>query len=311
MTSHSTSAQSRALDPGPAPNRDPKQTDSAVSSDSLWRSLLRSPTAVIGVVIVSIHLAIALAAPWIAPYSPTELDPANLFGAPSWAHPFGADQYGRDVFSRVLLGGRLALSVSIVASFLAIAIGGFLGVWLGYSGGLLDDLLMRVIDTALALPGLLLLLTIITVFGGGWGVILAALAVLYIPGVVRIVRAATLEIVPQEYITAARVRGERTRTIIWRELMPNIRNVLLVEFAMRISWSIVGVSGLAFLGFGVPTTTPDWGLMIAENRRALAYAPWCTLYPIMAISSLVIGVNLAIDGLANALGVDRVNGAPQ
>ena len=190
-------------------------------------------------------------------------------------------------------------------------IGGVLGIWLGYVSGLADELFMRAIDAALALPGLLLLLTIITVFGSGWDVLLGALVLLYVPGIVRIVRAATLDIAPRDFITAARARGESTWTIVRHELMPNIRDVLLVEFAMRVSWSIVAISGLAFLGFGVPPTTPDWGLMIAENRRALAYAPWCTLYPVAAISSLVIGVNLAVDGLAKALGVDRVHDAPQ
>ena len=129
---------------------------------------------------------------------------------------------------------------------------------------------MRLVDATLALPGLLLLLTIITVFGGGWSVILVSLALLYVPGIVRIVRAATLDIVPRGFITAARARGEHTITIVRQELLPNVRDVMLVEFSMRISWSVVAVSGLAFLGFGVPPTTPDWGLMIAENRQALA-----------------------------------------
>lgn len=277
----------------------------------VWRTLLRSPTTLIGIVILSIHLVIALISPWIAPYSPTALAPDNLFGAPSWAHPFGADQYGRDVLTRVLLGGRLALVVSFSASLLAVMVGGFFGIWLGYVGGLLDELWMRLVDAMLAMPGLLLLLTIITVFGGGWSVILSALVLLYVPGVVRIARAATLDVVPRDFVTAARARGERTTTIIWSELLPNVRDILLVEFAMRVSWSVVAVSGLAFLGFGVPPTTPDWGLMIAENRHALAYAPWCTLYPVLAISSLVVGFNLTIDGLAKALGIDRIRGAPQ
>ncbi len=295
----------------PSPTSEQRRPRRAATPIGIWRTLLRSPTTRVGVVILSIHLLIALLSPWIAPYSATALDPANLYGAPSWTHPFGADQYGRDILTRVMLGGRLALMISLSASLLAVLVGGLLGIWLGYVGGLLDEVVMRLVDATLAMPGLLLLLTIITVFGGGWRVILGSLVLLYVPGIIRIVRAATLDVVPRDFITAARARGERATTIVWRELLPNVRDLLLVEFAMRVSWSVVAVSGLAFLGFGVPPTTPDWGLMIAENRQALAYAPWCTLYPVLAISSLVIGFNLAIDGVAKALGLDRMHGAPQ
>jgi len=295
----------------PSPTNEQRRPRRAATPLGIWRTLLRSPTTRVGVVILSIHLLVALISPWIAPYSATALDPANLYGAPSWGHPFGADQYGRDVLTRVMLGGRLALMISLSASLLAVLVGGLLGIWLGYVGGLLDEVVMRLVDATLALPGLLLLLTIITVFGGGWRVILGSLVLLYVPGIIRIVRAATLDVVPRDFITAARARGERATTIVWRELLPNVRDLLLVEFAIRASWSVVAVSGLAFLGFGVPPTTPDWGLMIAENRQALAYAPWCTLYPVLAISSLVIGFNLAIDGVAKALGLDRMHGAPQ
>ena len=214
------------------------------------------------------------------------------------------------MLTRVMLGGRLALVVAVSASLLAVLVGGLLGIWLGYVGGWLDEVVMRLVDASLVLPDLLLILTIITVFGAGWSVILLVLVILYIPGLIRIVRAATLDVVPREFILAARARGESTWTIIGRELLPNVQDVLLVEFAMRVSWSVVAVSGLAFLGFGVPPTTPDWGLMIAENRQALAYAPWCTLFPVLAISSLVIGFNLTTEGLAKALGTDRSRGTP-
>lgn len=276
----------------------------------LWRRFRRSPSALVGLILLVLHVTVAVTAPWLAPYSPTALDPEHLFAPPSWLHPFGTDQYGRDMLTRVLLGGRLALVVAVSAAFLSIVIGGLLGIWLGYVGGWLDETVMRLVDASLVLPDLLLILTIITVFGAGWGVILLVLVILYIPGLIRIVRAATLDVAPREFILAARLRGETTWTIIGRELLPNVQDVLLVEFAMRVSWSVVAVSGLAFLGFGVPPTTPDWGLMIAENRQALAYAPWCTLFPVLAISSLVIGFNLATEGLAKALGLDRTRGAP-
>jgi peptide/nickel transport system permease protein len=264
----------------------------------------------IGLTILVLHVTVAILAPWIVPYSPTALDPDYLFAPPSWVHPFGTDQYGRDILTRVLLGGRLALVVAVSAAFLSVLVGGLLGIWLGYVGGWQDEVAMRLVDASLVLPDLLLILTIITVFGAGWSVILLVLVIIYVPGLIRIVRAATLDMAPREFILAARARGEPTLSIIWRELLPNVQDVLLVEFAMRVSWSVVAVSGLAFLGFGVPPTTPDWGLMIAENRQALAYAPWCTLFPVLAISSLVIGFNLATEGLAKALGIDRTGGTP-
>ena len=277
---------------------------------TVWRQFRRSPSALLGLSILVAHLLIAVLSPWLVPYSPTALDPAYLFAPPSSLHLFGTDQYGRDIFTRVLLGGRLALVVASSAALVAVLIGGWLGIWLGYVGGWLDEIVMRLVDATMVLPDLLLILTIITVFGAGWSVILLVLVILYIPGLIRIVRAATLDFVPREFVQAARARGERQFTIIGRELLPNVQDILLVEFAMRVSWSVVAVSGLAFLGFGVPPTTPDWGLMIAENRQALAYAPWCTLFPVLAISTLVIGINLATEGLAKALGVDRTRGAP-
>ncbi|MFZ4663253.1 MAG: ABC transporter permease [Caldilineaceae bacterium] len=275
-----------------------------------WRNLRRSPATLIGVVILLIHLLIALFAPLLAPYSATALDPGNALAPPSWAHPFGTDGYGRDTLTRVLLGGRIALAIALLAATLAVLIGGWLGVWFGYVGGWVDEIAMRVVDAFISIPGLLLLLLIVTTLGSGYGVILLAMLISYTPGVIRVARSAAHEFTPRDFVTAARARGEPAWAVVRRELWPNVLDVLLVEFAMRSSWMVLAVSGLSFLGFGVNPPTPDWGLMINENRSTMALGPWATLFPILAIGTLVVALNLVADGIAKAVGLDRSRGAP-
>lgn len=275
------------------------------------RGMLRgSPAALIGVVLLAAHLVIALLAPLIVPHSPTAIDPALALAPPSWAHPFGNDRFGRDIFSRVLLGGRIALAIALVGAALSVLLGGFVGVLLGYVGGAADEVAMRLVDALISIPGLLLLLVIVAGLGSGYAVILLAMVLSYAPGVTRVARSAAHEFVPRDFITAARARGEGAVPVVTRELWPNVLDVLLVEFAMRASWIVLAVSGLSFLGFGVNPPTPDWGLMIAENRSMLALAPWGVVFPIIAMGSLVVALNLVADGVAKALGLDRSRGAP-
>ena len=275
-----------------------------------WRNLRRSPATLIGLVILLAHLLIALLAPVLVPYSPTALSPDSTLAAPSWAHPFGTDGFGRDILTRVLLGGRIALAISLLAATLAVLLGGWLGVWFGYVGGWLDEVAMRIVDALISIPGLLMLLVIVTTLGSGYPVLLLAMLISYTPGVIRVARAAAHEFTPRDFVTAARARGEPAWAVVRRELWPNLLDVLLVEFAMRSSWMVLAISGLSFLGFGVNPPTPDWGLMINENRSMMALGPWATLFPILAIGSLVVALNLVADGIAKAVGLDRSRGAP-
>jgi len=165
-----------------------------------------------------------------------------------------------------------------------------------------------VVDAVLSVPPILALLVIVTVLGTGSTVIVLTVTAVYGPGVIRVVRAAALEVVPRDYVTAARARGEGTVSVLLREIGPGVLDVVLVEFAMRASWVVLLISSLSFLGFGANPPTPDWGLMVAENRTLLSVAPWTSIAPIIALSTLVIGLNMAADGLAKALGVDRVLG---
>ena len=200
-----------------------------------WRSMRRSKQGMIGLTIVVVHLIIALTAPLIVPYSITDIDASNRLQSPSVEHPFGTDGFGRDILSRVLTGGRVALLVSFVAAVIAVTWGGLLGILLGYLGGRVDEVVMRVIDALLAIPSLLLILLVVLALGSGFSVLVLTLGYTYGLTVVRVARDATLAIVARDFITAARARGERSSTIVLRELMPNVLDVLLVEFAMRSS----------------------------------------------------------------------------
>ncbi|MFE2432827.1 ABC transporter permease [Streptomyces sp. NPDC059373] len=273
-----------------------------------WGALRGSPSAMTGAVLVVLHLAVALAAPLLAPDSPVRNNALEALQAPSISHLAGTDQYGRDILSRTLYGGRLALSVSLSATVLAVGLGASVGCLAAYRRGWLDDVVMRVVDAILAVPPVLALLVIVTVLGTDPVVIVLAVTVVYGPGVVRVVRAAALDVVPRDYVTAARARGEGTFSVLLRDIGPNVLDVVLVEFAMRASWVVLLISSLSFLGFGANPPTPDWGLMVSENRSMLAVAPWTSIAPIIALSTLVIGLNMAADGLAKALGVDRAHG---
>jgi len=282
-----------------------RYTTDGSSLREVWRTFRHSTAALLGAIILVLHLVVALAAPLLAPHSPTAINPELALAAPSWEHPFGNDRFGRDLLSRVLPGGRIALAISLAGAALSVVLGGFVGVMFGYVGGLADEAAMRIVDALISIPGLLLLLVIVTGLGSGYAVILLAMVLSYAPGVARVARAAAHEFVPRDFITAARARGESPLTVVMRELWPNVLDVLLVEFAMRASWIALAVSGLSFLGFGVNPPTPDWGLMIAENRSMLALAPWGVVFPILAIGSLVVALNLVADGIARALGLDR------
>jgi peptide/nickel transport system permease protein len=279
-------------------------------SSGILRALLRSRSGTIGMVIVLIHLVIALIAPAVIPYDPAAQSAARAFQPPSLEHPFGTDQLGRDVFSRVLMGGQTALAVTLISSALAILWGGMVGIALGLIGGRVDELIMRLVDAFLAIPWLLFLLLIVSILGKNNTVLIVVLTFFYGLPAIRIVRAGTLDFVARDFIAAARVRGEPTLTIVRRELLPNVLDILLVEGAMQWSWMLLGFSSLSFLGFGVQPPTPDWGLMISDNTRTFSLYPWATFYPLIALSSLIIGINLAADALAKALGLDRAQGAP-
>lgn len=273
-------------------------------------AMVSRPSGLAGLVLVSFHVVLAIVSPAIAPYDFRELSAQMILNAPSSEHWFGTDNLGRDVFTRTMLGGRQALVVTTVSTVLAIAWGGLLGVLLGLVGGRLDELVMRFVDAFLSMPWILVLLLIVVMVGSGPGVLILTLGFFYGIPVIRMSRAATHDVVAIDFVTAARARGESRSTIVRRELLPNVLDVLLVEGAMRWSWMLLAFSSLSFLGFGVTPPTPDWGLMISDARSFMSFAPWAALAPIVALSSLIVGINLSADALAKALGIDRAQKAP-
>lgn len=262
-------------------------------------------TTQVGIILVAATILIALLSPLLAPFNPVETNSENALAGMSTTHLLGTDQYGRDVLSRLLLGGRFALTVAALATTCAVVAGTIIGTLAAYYGRFVDSAITRVLDSVLAVPAVLALLLIVSVFGNTIPVLVLAITVVYAPAVALVVRGATRPVLTSDYVRAAKVRGERAVPIITREVLPNILDVILVEFAMRASWVVLLVSTLSFLGFGVNPPQPDWGLMIQENRMALTVAPAGTLAPIVTLAALVVGLNLAADGLGKYFGVDR------
>ena len=268
---------------------------------------LRKPAAVLGLLLVVIHVALALFSPWIAPFDPTELVGGRV-EPPGPEFLLGTDVLGRDYLSRLLHGGRMALFVTFTGVVAAVVVGSLLGVAAAYFGGALDDVLMRVCDIKLALPGILFVSLFITGFGESLVILVTLIGLVYFPGVIRIVRAQALTQVNLGYVMAAQLRGESAASVIAREILPNALDVVYVEFAIRMSHAVLLLSTMSYLGLGLSPPTPDWGLMVSEGVGQLAFAPWLVLFPAVFISTLVIGLNFGAEALANALGMDAARG---
>ena len=221
------------------------------------RDIAARPSGKIGLVMVTAHLVLALIGPWVVPYDFTEMNAALMLSGPTGDHWLGTDHLGRDTLTRTVLGGREAILVTGIATPLAVLWGGLVGVFFGLAGGRLDEVLMRIVDAFLSLPWILKMLVLIVTFGTGIEVLIPTLAFFYGIPVIRIARAATHDVVARDFVQAARARGHRHLAIIWRELLPNVRDALLVEGAMRWSWMLLAFSSLSFLGFGVSPPTPD------------------------------------------------------
>lgn len=279
-----------------------------MNEKSMMSILADSPGTTIGIVLVAVHLLSAVLAPFYVPYGPTELAGPGLLAPGSSGHLLGTDVIGRDYLTRLAYGGRTSILVAMLGAFSAVVIGGLIGVSAAYIGGLYDDAVMRVVDTKLSIPGVLFVALCVVGFGRSIPVLTVVIALNYMPGALRIIRSQALTQVPLDYVKSARLRGESKPAVIIRELCPNVLEVVVVEFALRTSSAILAVSALSFLGLGISPPTPDWGLMVYEGIRQIYIAPWLVLLPALFISTLVIGLNFATDGLANALGLDAARG---
>jgi len=260
----------------------------------------------IGAIVLLIHLIIAVTGPFWAPYGYAQMGAGPPLAGMSASHPLGVDQLGRDVFSRVVHGSHIVILLSLSATLLGLVVGAILGLLSGYLGGWFDDVLQRLFEAIISIPFLVLALIAIASAGpehsGNPWLVVLVVALVYAPRIARMARAAAIDIATRDFVTVARLRGERAWSVMRRELLPNATSVLLVEFALRAGYAPVLIGSLGFLGFGLRPPTPEWGLMISENRALLIVSPITVLGPGLALASLVVGLNLFTEGLARILG---------
>jgi ABC-type dipeptide/oligopeptide/nickel transport system permease subunit len=255
----------------------------------------------IGLVIAVAILFVTIFAPLLTSYDPTLQNPNDIFYTPSWSHPFGTDQFGRDLVSRVFYGGRNTIAGSLVSVLIATVIGTWLGLLAGFFRGFVDLVIMRIIDLMLAFPGLLLALTMATIFGPGLNGTVIAIGIVFIPGTGRIVQGVTLQASNNMYVEAARALGVSSTGIMWRHILPNVLAQVLVLATTGLGLATLSVAALGFLGLGLQPPTPEWGAILNEGRDYVTLAWWVTFFPGLMISLYVISVNLIGDGLRELL----------
>ena len=275
---------------------------------SIWRTLLTSVEGRVGLVLGALMLALIAFGRFFTPYKPTEIGTGPAASGPSADHLLGTDHLGRDVLSRFLAGGDTILLVPLIAVTLAFVAGGGLGMLGGYLRGWADAVITRTFDLLLTLPPLLLVLVIIAGLGTSRLVLVLTVALVFLPRMGRVVRGATQAVITNDYVAAAQARGERTSAIVVREVLPNIAAPAIADFALRITYAIIFVSTLNFLGLGAQPPKPDWGLMVAESRTFIAVAPWATLAPAFGIAALSIAFNFVADALTRHLTRETAKG---
>jgi peptide/nickel transport system permease protein len=270
------------------------------------RRLLRHPGGVAGLLVTVCFFAAALLAPWLSPYDPLAQNLEQRLQAPSEAHLMGTDDFGRDIFSRVMYGARISLTVGFIAIGIAVTGGLVLGLVAGFYttgrwGRLIDHAIMRTGDIMLAFPTVLLAIAIVTAFGPGLRNAMLAIAIIYLPRFVRIVRASVLVEKGQTYIEAGQALGVSNQRLLFRHLLPNALSPVIVQATLGLAEAIIEAAALSFLGLGATPPTPEWGAMLSEGRSYLRLAPWVTFFPGMAIFLIVVSFNLLGDGLRDAL----------
>lgn len=267
----------------------------------VMKRLLKNKVAMGGLAVITIMILVSVLAPFITKYSPTEMDYANILSTPSKEHWFGCDALGRDIFSRVLHGGRYSLALGFAGTLFGSFIGTVFGLVAGYAGGRTDMLLMRFMDIISAIPGMLLAIIISTALGSGFFNTVLALSVGGIPATIRQVRALCLKEREMEYIEASKSVNCSEIKIMFKHMLPNIISPMIVGMTMGIGVTIMSAAGLSFIGLGIQPPTPEWGAMLSDGRANVLIYPHLMLFPGIAITILVLSVNLFGDGLRDAL----------
>jgi peptide/nickel transport system permease protein len=268
---------------------------------NVLRRLLRTPQGALGAVVLVLVLLVCLFGPSLAPRNPEAIDFLGRFRPPGSENWLGADQLGRDVFSRLLNGARATVPLALLATLLGTLAGSVIGTLSAYLGGRWDEAIMRSVDAVMAIPGLLLALLLVSGFGKGDLNATIAIAIAFTPGMARVTRSVALAVRGQDYVQAAIARGERGSFIVLREMLPNVVGPIIVETTVRVAFAVMMFATLSFLGLGAQPPAAEWGLMVAEARPFLHQAPWIIIAPAIAIGLTAIGFNLLGDGLRDAL----------
>jgi peptide/nickel transport system permease protein len=285
---------SEVVAPAPAPAR----SEARAARSERLRLLARSPLVLGGAIVIGFWVFCAIFTDLVTPHDPIFDNQFPTSAKPSWEHPFGTDTNGRDVFSRVLAGSRDILVIAPAATLIGTVLGTTIGLVSGYLRGVVDDVISRFVDAVLSLPLIVTAILIVTAVGRSdrW-VVIMIIGLIFTPVVSRTVRAAVLAETELDYVQAARLRGERSPYIMFAEILPNVLSLVVVEFTVRLGYAIFAIATLGFLGFGVAPPSPDWAAQINQYWTLIDPYWWMTLFPALAIASLVISVNLVADGV--------------
>lgn len=280
------------------------QSGGKYRSQTAWsragRHLRRSASAKLGVMLVGLVVSLALFAPLLAPHDPYAQSRYRLYGLSAY-FPFGTDEFGRDILSRVIYGAQVSLQVGLIAVSLALLLGGVLGLVAGFFGRWIDTVIGRVMDIIFAFPDILLALALLAVLGPQLRNVMLAIGIVYTPSFARVMRGPVLAARHQEYVEASRVLGASTARILFRHVLPNVTAPLIVQTSIALSFAILAEAALSFLGLGAQPPTPSWGAMLKEGRRFMEVAPWTAIFPGLAIMVAVLGFNLVGDWLRDVL----------
>lgn len=278
-----------------------KKTEVPGSLPYVWKKIRKRPLAMIGLIFVVGLLVTSFISPWICTYSYKAISMREAFVLPSWKHPFGCDELGRDILSRVLYGAKYTMSVGVFSTMVSCVFGVILGAIAGYFGGKVDNFIMRCLDIFQAFPGILLAIALSTALGPGFEKVIIAMGIAFIPVFARMMRAKILSIRGAEYVEAATAMNCSTFRIVSRHIIPNAISPLIVQVAMSIANSGLAASSLSFLGFGVDATTPEWGAMLSTGRAFLRTYPHLCFFPGLFIMASVLSFNLVGDAIRDAL----------
>jgi peptide/nickel transport system permease protein len=277
-----------------------KTRRSSLTLDAL-RRLRKNRLAMVGVFLIASFVFMALFASVISPYDPIAQDWKSVKQAPSLSHPFGTDELGRDLLSRVIHGSRISITIGLISVSIGLIVGSSIGLIAGFFGGAWDNVLMRFMDIMLAIPYVLLAIAIVAILGPGLWNTMIAIGIVTIPQFARVVRSSVLEIKATDYVEAARAIGAGSVRIMLRHVLVNSLSPLIVQSTMTIASAILNAAALGFLGLGAQPPIPEWGVMLSDGRLLLLVAPWIVTFPGIAIMLSVLGFNMLGDGLRDAL----------